>query len=136
MSLKIRQQPNALVVQPSRKRQTPPPRVTFRKVMEGGAQILAAGARVATRIVGGPFLAASLAGTEGLVPSTADPLDANSGSTQNPLDALRSDGMNDDLKLLALQERIQRNNRQFVLVSNVMKARHETAKSAITNIRA
>jgi hypothetical protein len=40
-----------------------------------------------------------------------------------------------DLKLLALQDRIQRSNRQVVLISNVMRGRHDTAKSAISNLR-
>jgi hypothetical protein len=150
MSLKIGQNSSALVIAPSRKRETPPPRVTFRKVMEGGAQVLAAGARVATRIVGGPFLSAAVtAGTPGVgvspaaVPgvgagSTANDSPAVGGSAgQDPLSAFtnQSQGMSEDLKLLALQDQIQRNNRQIAMVSNVMKARHDTAKAAISNLR-
>ena len=44
-------------------------------------------------------------------------------------------GGSGDLELLALQERIQRTSRQVMMVSNVMKGRHDTAKAAISNIR-
>lgn len=43
--------------------------------------------------------------------------------------------MSMDLKLIALQAEIQRNNRKVRMLSNVMKARNDTAKSAISNIR-
>ena len=136
MSLKIGQKQSSLVIQPSRKRETPPPRVTFRRVMQGGAEILAAGARVASRIVGGPFLAASFSGVDGNLPALGTgPLGIGGGGPQDPIGMLQDQGMSDDLKLLALQDKIQRNNRQFMLISNVMKARHDTAKSAISNIR-
>jgi hypothetical protein len=160
MSVKINSRPQALVVAPTRRRETPQPRVTFRKVLDGGAQLLAAGARVATRIVGGPFLSAAVtnnpathvaqngalqnlspgvgggSGVGSNVPGLGGgPLGVNNG-TQNPLSPyMQNQGMTDDLQLLALQDQIQRNNRQIALVSNVMKARHDTAKSAISNIR-
>lgn len=41
----------------------------------------------------------------------------------------------DDLRLLALQDQIQRCNRAIQLLSQVMKGRHDTAKEAISNIR-
>ncbi len=41
-----------------------------------------------------------------------------------------------NLEYLALQEAIQSENRNFTTVSNLLRARHETAKSAIANIRA
>jgi hypothetical protein len=164
MSVKINSRPQALVVAPTHRRETPQPRVTFRKVLDGGAQLLAAGARVATRIVGGPFLSAAVTnnpatqmaangalqsiasssggsvagGSAGNLPGLGGgPLGVDNG-TQNPLSPYiqnQNQNMNEDLQLLALQDQIQRNNRQIALVSNVMKARHDTAKSAISNIR-
>jgi len=41
----------------------------------------------------------------------------------------------EDLKLIALQSEIQRHDRQITLLSNMLKARHDTAKAAIGNIR-
>ena len=40
-----------------------------------------------------------------------------------------------NLEYLALQESMQSENRRFSTMSNLMKARHDTAKSAISNIR-
>jgi hypothetical protein len=40
-----------------------------------------------------------------------------------------------NLQYLQLQEKMQAENRQFTVLSNVMKTKHDTAKSAIGNIR-
>jgi hypothetical protein len=40
-----------------------------------------------------------------------------------------------NLQYLDLQRNMQRENRQFTLVSNIMKTKHDTAKNAIDNIR-
>lgn len=39
------------------------------------------------------------------------------------------------IQYLAIQQKIQQENREFNLLSNVMKARHEAAKNAINNLR-
>jgi len=44
-------------------------------------------------------------------------------------------GGSSDLDLLSLQARIQSHNRRIVLVSRVMKERHDTAGSAVSNMR-
>lgn len=40
-----------------------------------------------------------------------------------------------NLQMLALQQRVQQDNQQFTTLSNVMKAEHDTVKTAIGNIR-
>lgn len=40
-----------------------------------------------------------------------------------------------NLQYLQLQQHMQQQNRQFTLVSNIMKTKHDTAKAAINNIR-
>jgi len=40
-----------------------------------------------------------------------------------------------NLQYLQLQQDMQAQNRQFTLVSNIMKVKHDTAKSAINNVR-
>ncbi len=40
-----------------------------------------------------------------------------------------------NLQYLALQQTMQQENRQFALISNIMKTKHDTAKSAINNVR-
>ncbi len=42
---------------------------------------------------------------------------------------------NFSLEYLALQQDMQNQNRQFTLVSNIMKIKHDTAKAAINNLR-
>lgn len=130
--LKIGGNHQPMTVDTARVRQTPKPAVSFKGVLQTGARVLLSGARVASGIVGGPLLSAAVTGaaSEGLGQS----VDGADGSL-DPARALHQQRMADDLKLLALQDSIQRNNRQISLVSNVMKARHETAKSTISNIR-
>ncbi len=40
-----------------------------------------------------------------------------------------------NLQYLQLQQDMQGQNRQFTMVSNIMKVKHDTAKAAINNIR-
>jgi len=40
-----------------------------------------------------------------------------------------------NLQYLQLQQDMQAQNRQFTMVSNIMKVKHDTAKSSINNIR-
>ena len=40
-----------------------------------------------------------------------------------------------DLEYLALEQKTQSDNRQFTLLSNIMKTKHDTAKNAINNVR-
>jgi len=146
--IKIGQSINGLTsVSRTRARQTPRPAVTFKDVMLGGAQVLLSGAKVATQIVGGPILSAAVSGglssSGGVDASSGQGIGgtsggASSGSGNAEVDALsayQDQRLGDDLKLLALQEKLQSNNRQVTLVSNVMKTRHDTEKAAISNIR-
>jgi len=41
-----------------------------------------------------------------------------------------------NMQLLELQEDVQQENRRFSTVSNVLRAKHDTAKAAVSNIRA
>lgn len=43
--------------------------------------------------------------------------------------------MSFNLQYLLLQNKITHENRQFTMVSNIMKKKHETAKNAINNVR-
>lgn len=134
---------NLLTVDQRRVRQTPRPAVTFEKVLKGGAKALLEGAATATRFVGMPTLSAAISrvNVDGQGSAAATTLGATQ-SAPSALDPaqveqnLHQQRVNDDLKLLSLQDEIQRHNRQVQLVSNVMKARHDTAKAAIGNMRA
>ncbi len=45
--------------------------------------------------------------------------------------------MNQSLSLqyLQIQQRLENQNRQFSIMSNIMKTKHDTAKNAIQNVR-
>ena len=43
--------------------------------------------------------------------------------------------MSFNLQYLMLQNKISHENRQFSMVSNIMKSKHDTAKNSINNIR-
>ena len=43
--------------------------------------------------------------------------------------------MSYNLQYLQLQQDMQAENRQFTMMSNIMKTKHDTAKAAINNIR-
>lgn len=48
---------------------------------------------------------------------------------------LQEMSMSFNLQYLTLQEQMHAQNRQFTLVSNIMKTKHDTAKTAINNVR-
>ena len=43
--------------------------------------------------------------------------------------------MSFNLQYLQLQNSMQNDNRQFTMVSNIMKTKHDTAKNSIQNVR-
>lgn len=135
-----------LAIERTRARKTARPVNAFKEVLKGGASVLLSGARVATKVVGLPALSAAVSGKGALSRGSSGVglaraqlrLDSavDQGVAGNaPSQALGDQRLGEDLQLLALQEQIQRHNRQIALLSNVMKARHDTAKAAIANMR-
>jgi hypothetical protein len=122
---------SSVAVEQTRSRETPPPSSAFSNILHGGANVLISGAKAASSFVGGPLLSAAVAkvGADPVAGSTAPTTEISSSKS------LVQQQISDDLQLLALQQEIQKHDRQFSLISNVMKARHDTAKSAIGNIR-
>ncbi len=49
--------------------------------------------------------------------------------------ALQQEGQSFNLRYLELQERMQRETREFTALSNVMKVRHDAARAAIQNVQ-
>lgn len=71
----------------------------------------------------------------GLAPGGApDPTAAASGEAP-PIEGMLADSQQFNLYFLQLQEQISAENRQYTALSNVLKARHDTVKNAIGNIR-
>jgi len=148
-------QPNVMTTETAT-RVTPGTGPTFGEVMQGSAQSLLRGASAAVRVLPfSPVVAASVrtptpvasasasgVGIHGIQVSTgaggasAAGSAVDGGATQSPSveDALQhSQDMN--LYFLQLQEQLAAENRAYTAYSNVLKARHETVKNAIGNIR-
>ena len=72
------------------------------------------------------------------VAKIAAAVETGEGSTANLLNAMKAMqemNMQFNLQYLELQENMQHENRQFTMMSNIMKVKHDTSKSSINNIR-
>jgi hypothetical protein len=121
-------------------RQTPPPRFNLKKGLKEGFNIVLKGVEKTTSVLpGGAIFSAAIR-----------EIRENTLSPQYPEAPLRRFQAEQDMEnllelqrqnqlfsmyYLNLQETLSRENRRFSTISNVMKARHETAKTAINNIR-
>jgi len=147
-----------LEIDATRARQTERPAAPFRDVLAGGVSLLMSGAEVATHVVAGPVMAAAVhdarvgavgaisgaaaapnawgaaaapTGAAGVAAAAAAP-----GSDMSNVQAMMQDGQSSNMQMLALQQQIQEESQRFTTVSNVMRAKYDTAKSAVSNIRA
>lgn len=148
-----------LISVPTSPRPTPTDGTAFRDVVGRGAQVLAAEAQNAVvRLPGGPLLAAAVRPVaSGVAPHVGSGLVAGapggsspaaSGSTaEGPgapgttsaagasVESQLASSQDMNLYYLQLQEAMAAENRQYSAASNVLKARHDTVKNAIGNIR-
>ena len=126
-------------------RVTPPPARPFTQVMRAGAQAIVTGAEAAaSTLPGGPVLAASLrpgpsvsdAGHSAARPEGPTGTAAQGGAAGEPsMEDMLSRHADQNLYYLELQERISAESRTYSALSNVLKARHDTIKNAIGNLR-
>lgn len=152
-----------VVVATTRPRQTTTAPSPFRDVLAGGVGLLVRGAAVATSVVAGPVMAAAvreagvgatgaLAGSASARGTTTGAVVGSSGGATGSLPAglaasggdqsdlataqsMQRESQAFNLQLLELQEEVQQENRRFTTVSNVLRAKHDTAKAAVSNIR-
>jgi hypothetical protein len=132
-------------------------------MMSAGASAIVSGAEQAvTRLPGGPILAAALrptaaevgpaqtsgamaaglgsvtpegtAGTAGLGSGGAAPAPV-AGAEGGGVEAALNQSANQNLYFIEIQEKISAESRSYSAISNVLKARHDTVKNAIGNIR-
>ncbi len=105
--------------------------------------LVAAGLAGATTMVAGPLGAmglvaaqgaASTIGGSGSAALTTMPAGTN-GTQMSDMERIQADGFKNSTYLIALQQEIQQENRQFTTVTNVIRAKHDTAKAALANIR-
>jgi hypothetical protein len=146
---------SSVIVAPTAERKTPPSgfAATLRSAVAGAAEGLAAAAGYAVPFgPAGMVLAGALrgvaqgvsagtrAGTPAAVPG-ASPSTGSGAASATGGDAfeaarlLQAEGQNFNLRYLELQERLQRETREFTAVSNVMKVRHDAARAAIQNVQ-
>ncbi len=75
--------------------------------------------------------------TTGGDPMTSNQVATGSGSTDSLMQAtqqMQETQMSFNLQYLQLQNSMQNENRQFTMVSNIMKTKHDTAKNTISNV--
>jgi hypothetical protein len=153
-----------LEIDGTRARQTDKPTTPFRDVLAGGVSLLMSGAEVATHVMAGPVMAAAVhdarvgavgaisgtaisgtAGTSSALAAGSTPVGAASvaaaaatpgTSDMSNIQSMMQDGQSSNMQMLALQQQIQNESQQFTTVSNVMRAKYDTAKAAVSNIRA
>ncbi len=137
-------------------RVTPSDGPTFGEVMRGSAQQLLRGASAAVRVLpSGPIVAASVrpgmpsfSVSPGLAPGMTVGANGSVGSAEGVGSQTGQGGVADEavegalarsqemnMYLIELQERVAAQNRAFTTYSNVLKAKHDTVKNAINNIR-
>lgn len=153
-----------VVATASAPRPTPaPPKVPFAQVLAGAGRSIVAGAQSAVGMLpGGPMLAVATRG--GGVPMS-QPMFANGsgpsvsvapegpgprgtgvgmtgtggagvgGAGTGGVESSLAQAQEMNLYYLQIQEQVNQQNRVFSTLSNVMKAEHETVKTAIGNIR-
>ena len=122
----------------TRTRQTIKPTSTFSQVLKGGAQVLLAGAEIASKVMGGSVLTAALSSARQELGGPGAPNGSSRGGGGSDFDALRQvqeESREMNVFFLDLQQRMQAENRRFTTISNVLKSRHDTARAAINNIR-
>jgi hypothetical protein len=88
----------------------------------------------------GSFGSPSIGGafeTTGIGPAGLPPAGTGAGTSGAPnVQAMMQDGQTSNMQMLALQQQIQDESQRFTTISNVMRAKYDTAKAAVSNIRA
>ena len=146
-----------VIAAPSMQRPTPKPvRVSFTEVLATGARGVIAGAEAAvSALPGGAFVAVALRGaSHGAVAMNTPMMAGSSGASSGVSVAPEGPGVSGaaaggeggiassleqsqqmNLYYLQIQEQVNAQNRSFSTLSNVLKAEHDTVKTAIGNIR-
>jgi hypothetical protein len=124
-------------VRETRPRQTPAPAShQFREALATTASGLLNGVEsVAGLVPGGSVVSAALRTGSGVASPGAPSAEAPAAAPgEAGLDAFASSS-DQTMALLKLQERMGREQRQYMAISNAMKSRHDTAKNVLGNVR-
>jgi hypothetical protein len=133
-----------ILVSPTAERKTAPSGfgAALRSAAAGAADGLAAAAGLAGplapvgMVLAGAVRGAALSASSPR-PGAAQPAagGASGGDAFEAARLLQQEGQSFNLRYLELQERMQRETREFTAVSNVMKVRHDAARTAIQNVQ-
>ncbi len=108
----------------------------FEQTLRGAAVGLASGLARGIELAA-PFVPAGTvvsAAVRGAVAGTAAGAAGGEGDLLAATRALQQEAQSANLQYLQLQENMQRENREFTALSNIMKVQHDSAKAAIQNI--
>ncbi len=109
---------------------------SFGDVLSGVADAaLATTAAVAPMLPGGQAIGAAAQGIQSLKGS-ADGLGGANGDQVDKMWAMQQENQAYNMEYMQLQQSMQADNRNFSTMSNLLKVRHDTAKSAINNMHA
>lgn len=97
----------------------------------GGYNVKTGGVGMAPRIP----IAGGTPSTAPMPGGAPDPTTAGASAEQPNIEGVLADSQAFNLYYLQLQEQISSENRSYSALSNVLKARHDTVKNAIGNIR-
>jgi hypothetical protein len=126
-------------VTPTTERKTEPSRFadTLRAAAAGVMDGIASGVGLASPFVpGGLVLSAAVRGASRAVSAATAPTPGRTaeGDLLEATRALHQEAQSFNLQYLQLQEGMQRESREFTALTNVMKVKHDSARSAINNI--
>ncbi|HEX9307002.1 MAG TPA: hypothetical protein VF894_05890 [Anaeromyxobacter sp.] len=96
--------------------------------------VLSAAVRSAAQGPSSTVAAAASGGTAGSAATAAAGGSSTEGDVLEATRSLQQEARTFNLQYLQLQENMQRESREFTALSNVMKVKHDSAKSAISNI--
>lgn len=121
----------------------PGPVRRFEEALEVSAGVVLDGVEAASSFVpGGGVISAAVrgvrsasSGSSATSSSSGTAVQGSAVAPGGPVAGPESAMMQDNMAFLELQQQMQADNRRFTTLSNVLKARHETAKNSINNIR-
>jgi hypothetical protein len=92
-------------------------------------------AAVAPFVPGGELVKMAANGLRGMTDSAPDGLGGAKGEKLDQMWEMQEQNQMFNMQYMHLQQELQSDNRHFSTMTNLLKARHDTAKSAINNMR-
>ena len=126
-----------LALEQQRANETPNRGEKFGKVLSGVATVaLKTTATVAPIVPGGVIVGKAAEGVQKLRESRPGGLGDGPQDQIDKMWAMQQENQVFNMQYMQLQQSIQADNRNFSTMSNLLKVRHDTAKSAINNMHA